>query len=99
MKSDEEYIKDYKVAVLRDNKICICPKCEGSGVTYKEVCASYHRGEYDYIPEECFKCSGFGLVKEGFFRVVAVDKYGRVHTPEHHIDPYNPKANPEYEAK
>lgn len=32
-----------------------------SDVDYTEICTSYHRGEYDYIPKPCETCQESGL--------------------------------------
>lgn len=40
----------------------MCPSCKGVGHWTKEVCTSYHRGDYDYINYLCDVCEGSGLV-------------------------------------
>ena len=45
---------------MKESKILICKTCKGKGTTEHSELQDYHRGEYKYWNEVCWKCKGTG---------------------------------------
>ena len=91
MLTDEEMMKDYKLAVKTSSALGVCPACLGVGYRTHEVLECYHRGEYkdEYTP--CNTCEGLGLVVTITKEVVA-NPIGYYRTsPKIFYLPYNAK--------
>lgn len=97
MKTDEEILKNYHLVVKTEKTVMLCTHCKGTGTYWREELTCYHRGEYDYFPEKCALCDGYGLLEEIRRRVEAVPMYVPGHLNE--LRPYNPKKNPVYKEE
>lgn len=45
-------------------EIIICDKCNGKGYMSREIVKDYHKGEYEYDLETCFRCQGSGRLEK-----------------------------------
>lgn len=59
----------WKFQCHRTAKVASCDRCSGTGFVYREVCVSYHNGEYDSVAEACENCGGYGRVVQIDYRI------------------------------
>ena len=90
MVSDEDMLKEYKLAVETSSKLVVCPMCGGRGYWVEEVLVSYHRGEYEDHCHKCNTCQSTGFVWKIKKKVVAAPKSHYKTSPKIFYESYNP---------